>query len=457
MFLLLRGFLVRAAPNYRTAGPAGMFEALHSPWALFGAAAIGLYVGAEVSIGSIMINFLNHSSVLGLPFEDAGAYLANFYWGGALCGRVVGTALLTKVRAALLLGGCGIVNAMLCFTVLTTHGSAAGYAALAIGFFNSIMFPTIFTITLERSGVSQSSTSGLLCLAIFGGALLPIAVGVIADNFGLGASFAVPLAAYAFIAFFAVAARNRSQGRERAHLAGYPMITALLAAAAVAAAEPPRSILFVGNSFTFGADSDAMTYRKNSVTDLNGEGMGGVPALFKRFADEAGLRYNVSLETAAGQTLAWHLANKGALIDRSWDAVVLQQYSTLNPDKPGDVSGHDSRGPGALARFFVNAIRESTSASLRPGPGPISLIRPAIIGQANPSNAWLWICGRLTTRYVRPFLRSVASSRSGRHSIVRLLRRSRTQTPMTGSRPAKSICGRAIITMRQTRAIISRR
>jgi MFS transporter, FHS family, L-fucose permease len=208
VFLLLRGFLVRAAPNYRTAGPAGMFEALHSPWALFGAAAIGLYVGAEVSIGSIMINFLNHSSVLGLPFEDAGVYLANFYWGGALCGRVVGTALLTKVRAALLLGGCGIVNAMLCFTVLTTHGPAAGYAALAIGFFNSIMFPTIFTMTLERSGVSQSSTSGLLCLAIFGGALLPIAVGMIADNFGLGASFAVPLAAYAFIAFFAVAART---------------------------------------------------------------------------------------------------------------------------------------------------------------------------------------------------------------------------------------------------------
>jgi DNA-binding beta-propeller fold protein YncE len=116
------------------------------------------------------------------------------------------------------------------------------------------------------------------------------------------------------------------------------MITALLAAAAVAAAEPPRSVLFVGNSFTFGADSDAMTYRKNSVTDLNGEGMGGVPALFKRFADEAGLPYSVSLETAAGQTLAWHLAHKRALIDRSWDAVVLQQYSTLDPDKPGDVS-----------------------------------------------------------------------------------------------------------------------
>lgn len=109
----------------------------------------------------------------------------------------------------------------------------------------------------------------------------------------------------------------------------------LLAAAAV---QPPRTILFIGNSFTFGADSDAMTYRKDSVSDLNGDGMGGVPALFKRFADQAGLRYQVSLETAAGQTLAWHLTNKRAVIDRPWDAVVLQQYSTLDPDKPGDVT-----------------------------------------------------------------------------------------------------------------------
>lgn len=112
---------------------------------------------------------------------------------------------------------------------------------------------------------------------------------------------------------------------------------ALFAAAALAGGQP-RSILFIGNSFTFGADSDAMTYRKDSVTDLNGDGMGGVPAFFKRFADELGLQYDVSLETAAGQTLAWHLANKSAVIDRRWDAVVLQQYSTLSPEKPGDVT-----------------------------------------------------------------------------------------------------------------------
>jgi FHS family L-fucose permease-like MFS transporter len=208
VFVFLRSFLIRAAPSHRSLQPAGMFEALRSYWGIFGAVAIGLYVGAEVSIGSIMINFLNQPNVLGLPLENAGAYLANFYWGGALVGRLLGTLLLTRVRASWLLAVCGVVAALLCMTVLLSHGPVSGYAALAIGLFNSIMFPTIFTIALERSGVSQSSTSGLLCLAIFGGALLPMAVGTIADRFGLGASFAVPLAGYAFIALFAFAARE---------------------------------------------------------------------------------------------------------------------------------------------------------------------------------------------------------------------------------------------------------
>ncbi|MEA3079464.1 MAG: transporter, family, L-fucose permease, partial [Sphingomonadales bacterium] len=146
--------------------------------------------------------------ILGLPFEAGGGYLANFYWGGALCGRLVGTLLLTRIRAARLLATCGIVAALLCAVVLSGRGPVAGYAALAIGFFNSIMFPTIFSITLERSGVSRSATSGLLCVAVFGGALLPMAVGAIADRFGLSAAFAVPLAGYVFIAMFALAARE---------------------------------------------------------------------------------------------------------------------------------------------------------------------------------------------------------------------------------------------------------
>jgi len=208
LFAALRKFLINAAPEQVRPVPARMFEALRSRWALFGAVAIGLYVGAEVSIGSIMINFLNQREVLGLPFEAGGGYLANFYWGGALCGRLVGTALLTRVRAARLLATCGVVAALLCAVVLAGSGPVAGYAALAIGFFNSIMFPTIFSITLERSGVSRSATSGLLCVAVFGGALLPLAVGAMADRFGLGVSFLVPLAAYIFIASFALAARE---------------------------------------------------------------------------------------------------------------------------------------------------------------------------------------------------------------------------------------------------------
>jgi len=208
LFALLRRFLSSAAPNHRRAMPDRTSDVLRSRWAIFGAAAIGLYVGAEVSIGSIMINFLNQPNVLGVPLEHAGGYLANFYWGGALVGRLVGTLLLTRVRAARLLATCGLAAVLLCVTVIVSHGPVAGYAALAIGLFNSIMFPTIFTITLERSGVSQSSTSGLLCLAIFGGAILPLAVGAMADRFGLGLSFVVPLAAYAFIAMFALAARD---------------------------------------------------------------------------------------------------------------------------------------------------------------------------------------------------------------------------------------------------------
>jgi FHS family L-fucose permease-like MFS transporter len=211
-FALQRRFLTRAAPPHLPV-PAGMFEAMRSRWAIFGAAAIGLYVGAEVSIGSIMINFLNQSDVLGLSLEDAGLHLANFYWGGALLGRIVGTLLLTRVPAARLLAGCGLAAALLCVTVLASDGAAAGYAALAIGLFNSIMFPAIFSLTLERSGVSQSATSGLLCLAILGGALLPIAVGAMADTFGLSASFVVPLAAYAFIATFAFSARETGADR----------------------------------------------------------------------------------------------------------------------------------------------------------------------------------------------------------------------------------------------------
>ncbi|MFA5964191.1 MAG: sugar MFS transporter [Sphingomonas sp.] len=187
---------------------ASVLDALRSRWAVFGALAIGLYVGAEVSIGSIMINLLHQPHVLDLPFEEGGRYLANFYWGGALVGRLLGSYLLTRIAAPRLLTTCAAIAAMLCATVFLASGPLAGYAALSVGLFNSIMFPTIFTITLERSGVSQSSTSGLLCLAIVGGAVLPMLVGLLADSTTLMAAFAIPALAYVFIAFFATRARS---------------------------------------------------------------------------------------------------------------------------------------------------------------------------------------------------------------------------------------------------------
>jgi hypothetical protein len=112
----------------------------------------------------------------------------------------------------------------------------------------------------------------------------------------------------------------------------------LFAAAGLLTAESAdaKSILFVGNSFTFGSNSPVMTYGKHTTTDLNHDGMGGVPALFGAFSDQMRLSWSVSLETAAGKNLEWHWINKRQLLDRKWDAVVMQDYSTLDPHRPGD-------------------------------------------------------------------------------------------------------------------------
>lgn len=191
-----------AADGVADAGGGSVLDALKSRWALFGSVAIGLYVGAEVSIGSIMINFLNQPEIMDLPLETAGFYLANIYWMGALIGRFVGSYLLTRLAAPKLLMTAAGFASLLCLTVAFSGGPMAGYAALSVGLFNSIMFPTIFTITLERAGVSQASTSGLLCVAIVGGAILPYVVGQMADQSSVTLSFTIPMTAYAVIAIF---------------------------------------------------------------------------------------------------------------------------------------------------------------------------------------------------------------------------------------------------------------
>jgi FHS family L-fucose permease-like MFS transporter len=205
------GRLNRAAPPPAPAHDS-ILHALQSRWALLGSAAIFLYVGAEVSIGSTMINFLHQPDVLDVTLERAGKLTA-LYWLGAMIGRFLGSALLTRLRATLLLGAAAATAAILCLCVSQGAGMVAAGCAIGVGLFNSIMFPTIFTLTLERSSASAAATSGLLCMAIIGGAILPQITGRIADAAGLHAAYLLPMAAYAAISAFAMmAAKARVAG-----------------------------------------------------------------------------------------------------------------------------------------------------------------------------------------------------------------------------------------------------
>jgi len=208
-----------AAPAPVAASPLG---ALGSGWALFGALAIFLYVGAEVSIGSLLALFLSEERIFAIPLQQA-AELVSLYWGGAMIGRFVGSALLTRLPAAALLAVAALVAALLCGVALATVGPIAGYAAIAVGLFNSIMFPTIFTLTLERSSASHASTSGLLCVAIVGGAALPQLYGHIADVAGRSVAYVVPALAYLVILVFALAAHRArvTEGEVGAPLAAH--------------------------------------------------------------------------------------------------------------------------------------------------------------------------------------------------------------------------------------------
>ena len=138
-----------------------------------------------------------------------------------MVGRALGSAVLIRVRADRVLAAAAVVAMLLCLVVTqqsglvtlmfggVTAGQVAGFAAIAIGFFNSIMFPTIFTLTLERSSAPTPSTSGLLCMAIVGGAVLPVITGYTADHAGLTLAFFVPLVSYVCIAIFALAGASR--------------------------------------------------------------------------------------------------------------------------------------------------------------------------------------------------------------------------------------------------------
>lgn len=180
----------------------------HSVWQyrhlVFGAAGIFCYVGAEVSIGSLLVSVLGY--LKGLDHASAAKYLS-FYWGGAMVGRFLGSAIMAKIAPNRYLAfNATAAVALLGIAMLAGKASAdiAMWALLAIGFFNSIMFPTIFSLATKGLGRFTSSASGVLCTAIVGGAVVPVVQGWAADTYGLMISFVVSAICYVYIVFFAI-------------------------------------------------------------------------------------------------------------------------------------------------------------------------------------------------------------------------------------------------------------
>lgn len=194
-------------PVDKAASLRSTFALLRNSRLAFGMVSIFIYVGAEVTIGSLMTNYLMLPHTLGTSATRA-ADLLTLYWGGAMVGRFVGSAILRKVRAGNVLMFCGIVACLLASTSALSAGVVAAAALLAVGLFNSIMFPTIFTIAIEGEDGDTPQASALLCMAIVGGAAIPLVAGLVADRVGLSLSFFVPAACYVWIATYGWIGRN---------------------------------------------------------------------------------------------------------------------------------------------------------------------------------------------------------------------------------------------------------
>jgi len=168
---------------------------------LLGAIGIFVYVGAEVSIGSFLVNYFSQPDTGGFSVQTA-AKLVSLYWGGAMVGRFIGSAVLQKVRPGSMLGLVAMIACALVLTSILTFGHVAVWSILLVGLFNSIMFPTIFTLAIAELGPLTGEGSGLLVASIVGGALIPLAEGALADRIGLHHAFILPALCYVYIAYY---------------------------------------------------------------------------------------------------------------------------------------------------------------------------------------------------------------------------------------------------------------
>jgi MFS transporter, FHS family, L-fucose permease len=182
------------------------------PNLVLGALGIFAYVGAEVSIGSFLVNYFGLEQIAGLSAKSAAGYVS-FYWGGAMIGRFLGAGLLRKFRAGHLLGTFAICTSLLVSLSMLTHGHFAMWSILAVGFFNSIMFPTIFSLGVAELGPLTGNASGILNMAIVGGAIVPLIQGAIADQIGIHHAFFIPVICYMYILYYALSGSKPNSER----------------------------------------------------------------------------------------------------------------------------------------------------------------------------------------------------------------------------------------------------
>lgn len=168
---------------------------------VLGAVGIFMYVGAEVSIGSFLVNFFAEVNIANLQEAEAAKYIP-YYWGGAMVGRFIGAAVMQKVSAGKVLAFNAAMAILLLVATVFGEGHFAMWAILLVGLCNSIMFPTIFSLALQGLGKHTSQGSGILCLAIVGGAIVPLLQAVLADTMGVQLSFLLPIFCYFFIMYY---------------------------------------------------------------------------------------------------------------------------------------------------------------------------------------------------------------------------------------------------------------
>ncbi len=196
-------FKLPAMPEAERHGATGikvsMWKYRHLVMAVIG---IFVYVGAEVSIGSFLINYLNQANIGNISELEAAKYVS-FYWLGAMIGRFIGSAILQKVRTDKVLGFAALVACALVVISMLTFGHIAMWTIILVGLFNSVMFPSIFTLGIAKLGPLTGDGSGLLVMAIVGGAIIPLLQGVLADRFGIHHAFILPAICYLYIAYFA--------------------------------------------------------------------------------------------------------------------------------------------------------------------------------------------------------------------------------------------------------------